>query len=76
MVEPLSLPARQTVSALTDNRVQAVGHLGDDVGQPRAFQGFPQFFVGRVRRRKHQVRPDRLVEQMAVLGDDSDGVLQ
>ena len=39
-------------------------------------RSFPQFFVGRVRRRKLQVRPDRLVEQMAVLGDDSDGVLQ
>ena len=74
--QPLPLPAREPVAALADDGVQPVGHVGDDVGEPGAFQRMPQLVVGGVGRGQLQVGPDRLVEQVPVLGDHADGVLQ
>ncbi len=50
--QPLALPAGEPVAALPHHGVEAVGHLGDDVGQPGAFQR-----LATTRRRSRRARP-------------------
>ena len=75
--EPLLLAARQPVSAVAHDRVQAVGQRLDRTAGsgPRASASM-QLGLGRVGPRVRQVRPDRVVEEVRVLRDDTDGVAQ
>jgi hypothetical protein len=70
--QALAFAAREPVAALPHHRVQAVGQRGEQLAQPGAVQGVDQLGVGGVRGGVAQVGRDRVVEQVAVLGDDAD----
>ena len=72
--QALPFTAGQSVAALADDRVEAVGERAHEVGQPGLLERGPQLGVGGVRRGVAQVGPDRVVEQVPVLGDDADRV--
>src|SRR5271157_2375058 len=70
----LFLAPREPVAAVADDRVEPVAerlYERQDLGPG---DGFAELFGRGVRFRVEQVRPDRLVEQMGVLGDDADRV--
>ena len=70
--DPLLLAARQPVAAVADERVEAV-RQGLDQGQDlRRPERLEQLGVGGIGPGVEQVRADRLVEQVGVLGDDAD----
>ena len=71
--QALPFAAGESVAALADHRVQAVGQRGEQFAQPRAVQGVDQLGIARVRGGVAQVGRDGVVEEVPVLRDDADG---
>ncbi len=70
--EALALATGEPIAALAHDGVEAVGQRTDQLVQASAAQGRPQVVVGGARRGVLEVGADRVVEQVAVLGDDAD----
>ena len=70
--QPLALTAGEPVAALPDDGVQPVGQRLDQLAEPGRRQGAPQLVVGRLRCAERRFARDRVVEQVAVLGDDAE----
>ncbi len=67
--QALAFAAGQPVAAFADDGLQPVGQTLDEVGEPGAAQRIPQVVLGSLRACQQEVRADRLVEQVPVLGD-------
>ena len=74
--EALAFPAGEAVAALPDDGVEAVGQVGDEVGEAGAAQGVEDLLVVGGGAGQAQVGAQRLVEEVPVLGDDADGLAQ
>ncbi len=74
--EPLTLASGEPVATLADYRVEAVREGSHQIGQPGSAQDVPQVFLDRVGPYELEVRADRLVEEVAVLGDHPDRLTQ
>ena len=70
--DALLLAARQLVAALADDRVVALGQLGDPVVDRRGTGRHLELLVGRLGLGVVQVLADRGVEQVRLLGHDAD----
>ncbi len=67
--QALAFTAGEAIPAFADDGVQPVGQGFDEVGKPGAAQYIPQVVLGRFGACQQEVRADRLVEQVPVLGD-------
>ena len=70
--QPLALAAREAVAALADDGAETVRQRGDQAVEADLAEHVPQVGVGRRRIGVAQVLAHRVVEQVAVLGDDTD----
>ena len=70
--DPLLLAARQPVAAVAHDGVQAVGQHRDQVPDLRRPARLDQFLLGRPGTGVREIGPDRVVEQVRVLGDHAD----
>ncbi len=74
--QPLLLTAGEPVATVPDDRVEAVGqrpHNGCNHGR---LHRRPHLLLARLGTGVDEVRPDRVVEQMRILGDNAHGVAQ
>ena len=71
--ESLALSAGEPVAPLADDRVEPVGQRAHEVTEACVVDRLPHLVVGRLRRGVAQVGPDRVMEQVPVLGDHTDG---
>lgn len=69
----LAFAAGQTIAAFTDDGVESVGQARHELVETSAAQCIPDLIVGGVGLRENEIRPDRVVEEMAVLSDQADG---
>ena len=74
--QPLLLAARQAVSALADDGVEAIGQIVDHAEDASRFGGGDELFLGGVGVGVTQVGTDRVVEHVRVLVHHADGVSQ
>ena len=72
--DPLLLAAREPVAPLADDRVEAVGQLADQVADLGLGEGGQDLLLARLRAGVHQVGPQRVVEEVRVLGHHADHV--
>ena len=72
--DPLLLPAREAVAAFADHRVEPVGQVGHEVTDLGLGQGGLHLRLRRVGAGVHQVGPQRVVEEVRILGHHADDV--
>ena len=68
----LFLATGEPVSAVADDGVETIGERLDEGQDLRTGDGFVELLFGRVGLCVEKVRPDRLMEQVCVLGHDAD----
>ena len=72
--DALLLAAREPVAPLADDGVEAVGQLADQVADLRLGQGVQDLGLARLRAGVQEVGPQRVVEEVRVLGHHADHV--
>ena len=72
--DPLLLAAREPVAPLADDGVEPVGQVADEVADLGLVQRGEDLGLGGLGPGVHQVGPQRVVEEVRVLGHDADDV--
>ncbi len=72
--DALLLAAREAVAALADHRVEAVGQLADEVAHLGLGHGVEDLGLGGLGAGVQEVGPQRVVEEVRVLGHHADDV--